>query len=146
MSSQSSQSAIPTPFAGQCDNCQQARFDDSNLGGYEATSGTGRMHLQFDMDKDAEPVLECDWVLEDSLPHLPNLTTTAEAGCKFCQFLMNLLRSQDVTYLFKDILENFEVTDEVSLELFCWYTWGNSDFVLMDEHSHGNASSGLRSF
>ncbi|KAI0533375.1 heterokaryon incompatibility protein-domain-containing protein [Xylaria digitata] len=139
-------SAVSKPFVGRCDNCQGATFDDAKSGGHEARLASGRMGLSFILDKGNKAILDYDWTLDDSLPHLPKLSATAGAGCEFCQFLINLLRSQDVTCLFNDVLENHEPSDGILLRLYCSYTWGRSDFVLIDKHSYGSASPGLRSF
>ncbi|KAI0441753.1 heterokaryon incompatibility protein-domain-containing protein [Xylaria telfairii] len=131
---------------GQCDNCRGARFDDARLGGQEARSEDGRMGLHFTPNRGDRSIIDCGWTLDDSLPHLPKLSATAEAGCEFCQFLINLFRSQDVTCLFKDALENYEPSSEILIRLFCSYTWGTSDYILLDKNSYGSSSSGLRSF
>ncbi|KAI1754093.1 heterokaryon incompatibility protein-domain-containing protein [Xylaria castorea] len=139
-------SAVSKLSVGQCDNCQGARFDDARSGGHEARLANGRMGLHFTLDRGNKSVLDYDWTLDDSLPHLPKLSVTAKAGCEFCQFLINLLHSQDVTYLFKDVLDTSQPANEISLRLYCSYTWGSSDFVLIDKHNYGSDSPGLRSF
>lgn len=130
----------------QCHNCKGARFDDARSGGHETRLASGRMGLHIELDRRNKSIVDYGWTLDDSLPHLPNLRKTAESGCAFCQFLINLFRSQDVTCLFKDALEGSEASNEVALRLFCSYTWGNTDFGLIDKHGYGSASSGLRSF
>lgn len=131
---------------GQCDNCRGARFDDARLGGREARLADGGMGLHFIPNRVNRSIIDCGWTLDDSLPYLPKLSATAEAGCEFCQFLINLFRSQDVTCLFKDALENYEPSNEILLRLFCSYTWGTSDYILLDKNSYGSASFGLRTF
>ncbi|KAI1153452.1 heterokaryon incompatibility protein-domain-containing protein [Nemania diffusa] len=140
-------SAISKPFiGGQCDSCQGARFDDARSGGHEARLASGGMGLHFLLDKGNKAILDYDWTLDDSLPGLPRLSATAEAGCEFCQFLVDLLRSQDVTCLFMDVLEDSEPSGEILLRLYCSYTWGDSGPALIDQPSYGSASFGLRSF
>ncbi|GAP93106.2 putative neutral alkaline non-lysosomal ceramidase [Rosellinia necatrix] len=139
-------SPVSKPFVGQCDNCHGAKFDDAKSGGHQAKLATGRIGLHFTLDRANKSVFDYGWTLDDSLPLLPRLSATAEAGCEFCQFLINVLRSQDVTCLFKDVLEDTEPSNEMPFRLFCSYTWGSTDFVLVDKHGHGGGSSGLRSF
>ncbi|KAI0547694.1 heterokaryon incompatibility protein-domain-containing protein [Xylaria curta] len=141
-----SPSTVSKPFVGQCSNCQGARFDDARSGGQEVKLASGRMGLNFIPNRPDRSILDYNWTLDDSLPHLPKLSTAAKAGCEFCQFLIVLFRSQDVTYLFKDVLDNSQPSDEISLRLYCSYTWGNSDFIFVDKHNYGSANYGLRSF
>ncbi|KAI0184146.1 heterokaryon incompatibility protein-domain-containing protein [Xylaria flabelliformis] len=135
-----------TVSIGQCSNCQGARFDDARSGAQEVRLTSGRMGLKFNLNRRDRSILDYKWNLDDSLPHLPKLSATAKAGCEFCQFLIDLLRSQDVTYLFKDVLDTSQPSNEISLRLYCSYTWGNSDFILIDKHGYGGANYGLRSF
>ncbi|KAI0975058.1 heterokaryon incompatibility protein-domain-containing protein [Xylaria arbuscula] len=130
----------------QCKNCQGARFNDAQSGGHEVKLASGRKGLHFTLDRFKKTVLDYGWTLEDSLPHLPKLSETAQAGCEFCQFLINLLRSQDVTCLFKDVLEDPDLSNETLLRLYCSYTWANADRVLIDENSYGIDKPGLRYF
>ncbi|KAI0802118.1 heterokaryon incompatibility protein-domain-containing protein [Xylaria sp. FL0064] len=139
-------SAISNLGVGQCANCQGARFDDAKSGGREARLASGQMGLHFTLDRSGKSVLNYGWILDDSLPRLPKLSATAQAGCEFCQFLIDLLRSQDVTCLFKDVLEDPNPPSEILLRLYCSYTWGTSDLVLIDKHTYGSGGPGLRSF
>ncbi|KAI1346837.1 heterokaryon incompatibility protein-domain-containing protein [Xylaria sp. FL0043] len=139
-------SAISNLGVGQCANCKDARFDDAKLGGREAMLASGQMGLHLTLDRSGKSVLDYGWTLDDTLPRLPNLSATAQAGCEFCQFLIDLLRSRDVTCLFKDVLEDPDPSSEISLRLYCSYTWGTSDLVLIDKHTYGSGSPGLRSF
>lgn len=143
----SSLSLKPHVSGGGCDNCQGARFDDAKSGGREIRLASGRKTLHFDLDRSQKSIFDYRWKLDDSLPHLPKLGATANAGCEFCRFLVRLLRSQDVMDLFKDVLANYKQSDEISLRLFCSYTWGDTGFVLLDGPGNGNgAGAGLRAF
>ncbi|KAI0424217.1 heterokaryon incompatibility protein-domain-containing protein [Xylaria sp. FL1042] len=137
---------ISKPSIGPCGNCQGARFDDAKSGGQEAKLADGRTGLQFTLDRFTKSVLDYRWTLDDSLPRLPKLSATAQAGCEFCQFLIDLLCSQDITCLFKDVLEDPGISTEIFCRLYCSYTWGTPDRVLIDEETHDGDKPGLKAF
>jgi hypothetical protein len=70
-----------------CEKCSVIRFNDKALGGYETTNGTGESVLAFGIDY--PETLKLDYMHHDTLPDLPCLEASAEAGCAFCSALRN---------------------------------------------------------
>jgi len=73
-----------------CDKCSVLRFNDKELGGRKAQSHDGQEILSFtDGNNPYEPCRELwlDYIHRDSLPELPCLKASAEAGCAFCAIL-----------------------------------------------------------
>ena len=63
-----------------CDRCAVIRFNDKEFGGYEATDDSGNSILKFDED-DTERYLWLDCEHVDHLPDIPDLRSSAQAGC-----------------------------------------------------------------
>jgi len=76
-----------------CDKCSVLRFNDKELGGHKAQSHDGQDILSFGRAKDSQEVcrqLYLDYIHHDSLPDLPRLKASAEAGCTFCAILRKM--------------------------------------------------------
>jgi hypothetical protein len=88
-----------------CDKCSVLRFDDMRLGGYKVQNDHGEEILRFDNECDAwGRRLWLDYMHHDSLPELPHLGASAEAGCVFCAMLrsaaleLNFIQPAQVTF------------------------------------------------
>jgi hypothetical protein len=75
-----------------CDKCSVLRFDDRRLGGYTVQNDHGEEVLRIDHDKydGTSRQLWLDYIHHDSLPELPYLRASAEAGCAFCAMLRSV--------------------------------------------------------
>ncbi|KAI2467252.1 hypothetical protein F4781DRAFT_402634 [Annulohypoxylon bovei var. microspora] len=78
---------IPPP-ANLCESCRVLEFDDSFPGAYQAGSKEG-YYLEVKVDKNNPKTWNFDlnFSVLDSLPDLPQLEETAQAGCGFCAVL-----------------------------------------------------------
>ncbi|KAH6878052.1 heterokaryon incompatibility protein-domain-containing protein [Alternaria rosae] len=98
-----------------CNKCSVLRFNDKRLGGHKAQNNDGQEILSFIVGNDSqEPCqqLRLDYLQHDSLPDLPHLKASAEAGCAFCA----ILRSMALEL-------GFAKPAQVTFKLcYCWHT------------------------
>jgi hypothetical protein len=71
------------------DKCSVIRFNDKELGGFEATNDAGENVLAFKRNPRHPGTLELDYVHHDKLPDLSRLKASADLGCAFCAALRN---------------------------------------------------------
>lgn len=65
------------PTDGLCDSCSVLRLPDKRFGGFEGVNGV----LAFPNEDEG---LDLEYNRHDTLPFLPELKASAEAGCPFC--------------------------------------------------------------
>lgn len=79
------------PQSCLCERCKVLEFDDSTFGWKEGTEDDG-----FYLDHPTwDTSFDLDYCLEDTLPDLPVLRTSARRGCNFCSLLLTVLTEQD---------------------------------------------------
>jgi len=87
-----------------CDKCSVLRIDDREQGGHQAQNDAGEPILKFNNSDEVFRELWLDYVHHDSLPDLPYLKASAEAGCAFCATLrsaaleLGFAKSAQVTF------------------------------------------------
>jgi hypothetical protein len=69
-----------------CDLCSVLRLDDEQHGGYALSNSSGHPVLAFG-DNEEDMTFELNYRQTDSLPHLPKLKVSGDAGCAFCHAL-----------------------------------------------------------
>lgn len=90
----------PAVGTSLCERCSLLKFDDLAAGCREVKDKEGRARLSF-ADAKVEwrnkneisgfKLIRLRWRLDDSLPHLPQLSKSSEAGCDFCNCLLMCL-------------------------------------------------------
>ncbi|KAF2091808.1 hypothetical protein K490DRAFT_61238 [Saccharata proteae CBS 121410] len=73
-----------------CERCKAIEMDDLAMGGVASADESGAPMLSFG-DKEWLPLA---YRLEDTLPDLPVLKSSADAGCGFCAFLRLAIRAE----------------------------------------------------
>lgn len=96
-----------------CERCSLLAFDDLAAGCRDVTDEKGVARLVFDDAKlewrYGEPrrlyyykMIRLRWHLDDSLPHLPQLSSSSHSGCDFCNFLLADLKSRQRSGVLSD--------------------------------------------
>ncbi|KAK3996596.1 heterokaryon incompatibility protein-domain-containing protein [Cladorrhinum sp. PSN332] len=59
--------------------------------------------------------------LHDHFPHLVNLSGSADKGCRYCAFLLAVLRSEEITALLGDLFSNFNEVQNIPFNIYAKY-------------------------
>ncbi|CAH0045024.1 unnamed protein product [Clonostachys solani] len=114
--------------ASLCERCKVVAFDDAEFEGFKRVKTKDSDYLGYDLPEkqqegDEEFEFRLDFDLEDTFPHLPQLTQGAADGCGFCGYLKHLLLSDDVQCRLGDLI--VERGDrELTVSIFLFYRWG----------------------
>ncbi len=106
-----------------CHNCQVLSFDDSDpqfelLEAETPPPGRG-------IPNNPPCNLPLDYSVWDSLPHLPILKESAQAGCDFCRLLRDtILSTEDATVLDNGVVDFLEENVHRYVEIRLEYWWG----------------------
>ncbi|VUC31899.1 unnamed protein product [Clonostachys rosea] len=114
--------------ASLCERCKVVAFDDAEFEGFKRVTAKDSDYLGYDLppnqqDGDEKFEFRLDFDLEDTFPHLPQLTQGAAGGCGFCDYLKQLLLSDEVQCRLGDLIVD-RGDRELSVSIFLFYRWG----------------------
>ncbi|CAI6045689.1 unnamed protein product [Clonostachys chloroleuca] len=114
--------------ASLCERCKVVAFDDAEFEGFKRVKTKDSDFLSYDLPEkqqegDEKFEFRLDFDLEDTFPHLPQLTQGATDGCGFCGYLKHLLLSDDVQCRLGDLIVD-RWDRELSVSIFLFYRWG----------------------
>ncbi|KAI1134371.1 HET-domain-containing protein [Hypoxylon sp. FL0543] len=100
-----------------CDRCNAVLLDDSRMGGFAARGVDGQDILKLSEDAVMQE-LPIDFILAEPYPDLPYLSKSAEAGCKFCEFLRTTALRQAIEVAAEEDYDIIEI--EIRLKYIWW--------------------------
>ncbi|KAI1379433.1 HET-domain-containing protein [Hypoxylon crocopeplum] len=114
------------PSLALCERCKAVILDDSKIGARVARDDDGKEFLKMDTKPGFRHPIPINYSINDSYPCLPFLSKSAEAGCKFCDFLRATVIRPDVT---ASLLENGFDEDKIDkVRISMQYIWQGDMF------------------